>query len=734
MSSARIVRYFFISVASVMAAAALGDVVIPGHLHWISPQAFAALLLVVAAFVINEFSVTRERRQLVQRQELALRDAEEQADRSRDAAQAAAGKLNQSEARYKALVDSQGDAIFRRDTTGRVTYANEAFYQLFDLTPERTLGRPFQPELHPDSRPPLFGSLAGQEAGRARVRHDQHVKTSFGWSWIAWEDYPVRDLNGVLVEIQSVGRDITERKKLEEALIQARDKAEAASRAKSEFLATMSHEIRTPMNGVLGMARLLLETELSQEQRTYAGAIGQSGELLMGLIGDLLDFSKIESGNLALEEGEVCVRSVLEDIAELLAPRAHSKNIELATIIAPDVPDQLHTDPLRLRQVLTNLIGNALKFTEKGGVRIEALMREELDGRSIRFEVRDTGVGVPENKREEIFREFVQADSSHARRFGGSGLGLAISRRLVKAMGGAIGVESELDAGSCFWFTLPCTEPLLTATAGALAGLHIGLATESSILGDAIAAQIVEEGGTFSLLSDAADRASFSAILVDTGTAANPAPQVPAASGVPTILLVTSAGRARFSELRAMGFAGYLVKPVRRRSLVAQLQRCRGDEIGSGTKPLPEASPAQPRKPLREGLRILLAEDNPINLLLARELLRRRGHHVTEVQSGERAVEAMLSATFDLVLTDIHMPGMDGIQATRAIRANEARLSHPRTPIAALTADVLEEGRKSCQDAGMDDFLTKPIDPAELDLMLARLFPNRFGLTQNAAA
>jgi len=735
-TSARAVRYFFVSVSTAMAMAVLGDIIVHGHLQWISPRPLTAFLAVVAVFAVNQLLMARERRQLLGRQERALKSAEERIDQSRDAAAAAAGLLSRSEARYKALVDSQGDAIFRRDTSGRVTYANEAFYQLFQLAPEQILGRIFEPELHPHSQPPLLGTFAGREAGRERVRYDQHVRTAFGWSWIAWEDYPVRDLDDALVEIQSVGRDITERKHLEDALIQARDKAEAASRAKSDFLATMSHEIRTPMNGVLGMARLLRETELSPEQGTYVDAIGQSGELLMGLIGDLLDFSKIESGNLSLEEDEVCVHSVLEDIAELLAPRAHAKSIELVAMTSEEVPDRIHTDELRLRQILANLIGNALKFTEDGGVRVDVRMIDDHDGRFVRFEVRDTGVGVPADKREEIFREFVQADSSHARRFGGSGLGLAISRRLVKAMGGEIGVESQPDEGSCFWFTLPCAEPPSGASANALSGLHIGLSTQSEILRQVLEAQIRAGGGTVSTLSQAQEAHSLSAILVDTGTDADLVPRTPPDPRVPAILLVTPAARPRYSEFRAMGFAGYLVKPVRQRSLIAQLQRCRGRAFDFGPDELPasEVATAAAHTPPSEGLKILLAEDNPINMLLTRELLRRRGHRITEVQSGEGAVAAMLSGCFDLVLTDIHMPGMDGIEATRTIRANETRLLRRRTPIVALTADVLETGRRSCHDAGMDDFLTKPIDPAELDQMLARLFPNRFGLAQNAAA
>ncbi|HEY2069662.1 MAG TPA: histidine kinase dimerization/phospho-acceptor domain-containing protein, partial [Rhizomicrobium sp.] len=234
-------------------------------------------------------------------------------------------RLHESEVRYKGLVDSQGDAIVRRAPDSRITYANESFFRLFGLMPQMAVGQPFAPELHPDSRAPHFGSFAGRETGHARVKYDQHVKTAYGWRWIAWEDYAVRDASGKLIEVQSVGRDITERKALEDALTEARDKAEAASRAKSGFLATMSHEIRTPMNGVLGMARLLAETGLSAEQRTYANAITESGEALLALIGDILDFSKIESGMLTLDEDEVDLRQVIGTVCELLSTRAHVK-------------------------------------------------------------------------------------------------------------------------------------------------------------------------------------------------------------------------------------------------------------------------------------------------------------------------------------------------------------------------------------------------------------------------
>ena len=706
-----------------------------GRLSLMQPGMFAALVGVVILYILHGLRVSRERSALADRQAAQIKTVVTRLEASLTAAAAINARLNQSEARYKGLVDAQGDAIFRRSPDSRLTYGNDAFFKLFGLNPRTAVGQPFAPDLHPDSRAPFFGSFAGLETGRARVCYDQHVRTAYGWRWLAWEDYAVRDNLGRLVEVQSVGRDVTERKALEEALTDARDKAEAANRAKSGFLATMSHEIRTPMNGVLGMARLLLETELRSEQRTYVKAIEQSGEALLALIGDILDFSKIESGMLTLDDDEANVRALIDGVVELLGPRAHAKGIELIAVAGPEVPEAIRADGIRLRQVLTNLVGNAVKFTEKGGVRIEAVMTAGRERNYLRFEVRDTGVGVPAEKRKEIFDEFVQADSSHARKFEGTGLGLAICRRLVEAMGGEIGVEAAPGGGSMFWFTLPSIVAVPAADQTTpLAGMRVAIVTRNSVLRDGLGAQIRAAGGAVAGLTEDGIRQS-DIMLIDAGTDAEPAPPTGPAPQIPALVLLTPAARSKLSELRAMGFAGYLVKPVRQSSLVERLRaepNPTAMEIGRHERP-----PAEPVLPPAEGrpvgLKILLAEDNPINALLTRELLRRRGHQVTEVASGEAAVNAMEGGAFDLLLTDIHMPGMDGIEATQAIRRNEFRLSRPRTPIVALTADALETGRRACREAGMDGFLTKPVEPTQLDDMFAAFFPTESS-AHNAAA
>ncbi|HEY0302727.1 MAG TPA: ATP-binding protein, partial [Rhizomicrobium sp.] len=539
------------------------------------------------------------------------------------------------------------------------------------------------------------------------------VRTAYGWRWIAWEDYAVRDASGRLVEVQSVGRDITERKALEDAITDARDKAEAGSRAKSGFLATMSHEIRTPMNGVLGMARLLLETELRPEQRTYVEAVSQSGEALLTLIGDILDFSKIESGTFRPEEDEVELRGLVEGVVELSSPRAHDKGIELVAVVGAAVPQVIRSDGVRLRQVLTNLIGNAVKFTERGGVELHVHVVALHDRHFVRFDVRDTGVGVPKEKRDEIFNEFVQADSSHARKFGGSGLGLAISKKLVEAMGGEIGIEEAAGGGSQFWFTLPAVvvRPAAETDGAALAGLTIAIATRNAILREGLAAQIRSAGGT--VVTPDAHSGRLDLVLIDAGTEADPRPPQPADPRIPSLVLLTSAARSQLGARRELGFAGYLVKPVRRATLIERI-RFRPEQLAYAPPPQRQApAPAVALAPAAQAgnrLRILLAEDNPINALLTRELLRRRGHTVVEVTSGEAAVKAMETDRFDIVLTDIHMPGMDGIEATQAIRAGETASGRDRTPIVALTADALETGKRACKDAGMDGFLTKPVD------------------------
>ena len=386
-------------------------------------------------------------------------------------------------------------------------------------------------------------------------------------------------------------------------------------------------------------------------------------------------------------------------------------------------------------------MGNAVKFTEKGGVCVEAQLIEGRERNLLRFEVRDTGVGIPAAKRQEIFLEFVQADSSHARKFGGSGLGLAISKRLVETMGGQISVDPIPSGGSAFWFTLPAlvVEPA-PENEKPLAGLKIALVTRNSVLREGLSALVRNTGGDLVRFAPDGDRRTKKPTRLSSMRAltANPIrPRCPDPE-IPALVLVTPAARGKLAYLKAMGFSGYLVKPVRQSSLVARLLILR-DPGARNQMPADESLPpvarlsAPPVARRCRSLDILLAEDNPINALLIRELLRRRGHKITEVTTGTAAVAAMEASGFDLLLTDIHMPGMDGIEAARTIRAAEEKSGRPRVPIVALTADALETGKRACQDAGMDGFLTKPVDPAEVDEMFAVLFSDTRDVAAQAA-
>ncbi len=709
---ARAGTFLFAYVAAGLGAAALLDIYFNGQLTLVDPRLLGALAIIGTGFLLLGVITMHDRAEHLEGRTDQLTQLTNELETFITALEGANKRLHSSEARYRRLVDSQGDAIVRRTPDGCVSYSNDAYARLFGVKQEEIVGTNFCPPHLPGSPPPppvIFSK-------KNRVAYDQKVKTVYGDRWIAWEDCAIRDMEGHLVEIQSVGRDVTKRKHLEAALTEARDRAESANTAKSQFLATMSHEIRTPMNGVLGMARLLLETDLAPDQITYADAIRESGYSLLSLIEDPLDFSKIESGAITLEPEEVELRPLVEGVAELLATRAHAKHIDLVAAIASEVPETIEVDAVRLRQILTNLVGNAIKFTEQGGVLLSVTIEHGDAGGTLRFSVRDTGIGVPEEQRTNIFEEFVQADSSHGRRFEGSGLGLTISKRLVDAMGGEIGLMDAPDSGSNFWVNLPLGQAACPSSEEkALAGKKIAVISNCDILAAGLRQQLAESGAenVEVYVLAALYKTACDLVILDAGwEGTSDIPDV-SGLGMPACALLPPEHRADLSALREKGIENYLTKPLRQKSLETRIRTA----LGELEREVVESEPLK-----RQGgdgvLNVLLAEDNHVNALLARELLRRRGHAVEHVTTGTAAVDACAKRKFDLVVMDLHMPGIDGIEATKKIRAAELAAGTPQIPIFALTADALETGRKACQEAGMNGFLTKPVGPTDIDAIL----------------
>ena len=628
-------------------------------------------------------------------------------------------ELREAEERARSLLDAQGDLIVRRDGQGRITYANDAFYALAGRKRDTLIGK--------------ASDLPVREQGAVTVLadgtriHDQRIESGAGARWIAWREVPVRTENGS--EVQSVGRDVTGRVEAEQALELARDQAEAANYAKSRFLATVSHEIRTPLNGLLGMADLLLDTSLTPEQLTYVKAAKTSGETLLALIDEILDFSKIEAGKLDLEPRAFALLPLVEETVELLAPRAQAKGIEITSFVDDRLPARFTGDVARLRQVLLNLAGNAIKFTERGGVAV-IVEPDEIED-AIRFSVRDTGVGIALEDQARIFRDFEQADGSSTRKFGGTGLGLAISKRIVERMGGAIAVESEPGIGADFSFTVPLAavgDNERAFAAPDLGTMSMLIVSPSEVEASLLARRLGGWGANVNVAHDAraalARLAAHSrdAVLVDVALALALAP---ATDSVPRrIVLIAPGDRHELPSLKAAGYTGYLVKPVRTVSLAARLS----DDSFELAPPLaPEADADRLEEAPEKPLSILVAEDNEINALLARALLTRLGHRPTVAGDGEAAVAAWRAARaagqpFDLVLMDVQMPGMDGLEAARRIRAAEAEdVGQRPTPILALTANASEDDRGACLAAGMAGLLVKPLARERLAEVISAL-------------
>lgn len=479
-----------------------------------------------------------------------------------------------------------------------------------------------------------------------------------------------------------------------------------------EQLATLSHEFRTPLNGVLGMARLLENTKLTAEQRSYVTALRESGDHLLSLVNDVLHFARLGAASIELSLAPVDIEGLLRQVAELMSPRAQEKGVEIAWALTAPLPTIL-ADEGRLRQILLNFAGNAVKFTEAGGVLLSASLGE--NGR-VRFSVADTGPGVAPEARERIFQAFVQTDITHSTQLGGAGLGLAIVSRLATAMGGEVGVGGEVGHGAEFWFEAPFQIAAAATRDAPLAGRNVAIVSSNTIVRIATARQIEAAGGrAYTAVDVSAAMTGAPAdtiLLIDAALAGSRGAMKPPA-GRKAVVLVTPEQRDRIDPLKAAGFSGYLIKPLRTVSLVAQVLQA--DAAGAAPGPNPHHDDDRIAGAVAQGVRVLLAEDNPINALLARTLLEREGCKVDRVADGEQAIAAAVAGSYDLILMDLRMPGLSGVDAARKLRAKGVA-----APIAALTADAFDEDKRACLAAGMDDFLVKPLTQEALRDVLRR--------------
>ncbi len=604
-----------------------------------------------------------------------------------------------------------------------IRFANIEFASLFNAQPQALHGQSFSP-------------FEADTVGIGESRHFMtEMATAAGTNLIQWElaisDHGERLYTGRLAADRRQNRPVqtlgtvsangaftTDNPSTDEgALERAHDDDDGAMR----YLAIMSHEMRTPLNGILGMASLLMSTDLNANQRTYAEAVRESGGALLALINDILDFSKLNAGKLDLEQEPFDPYALIQGVTELLAPRAAEKGIEIGFFVAPNVPSKLAGDEARVRQVLLNLAGNGVKFTEVGGVSIEARMDAcpETGSDCFVVDVRDTGIGISKEAQAQIFNEFSQVDDVIARRAEGAGLGLAISQRLAAAMPGKVCVESEPGKGSVFTFRAGLKAAGDVNVALKAKDTPVVVATRSGILARIIRLQLDAFGVTQRSFADTHRQAMDSlkaqpgALLIcDTDIADSDKGALAAAADRALVLLPPDA-RDAIPGLRKRGFDGYLIKPIRQTTLMRELARAPRPQEKAPLS-VDALTPVSAKKPLT----ILLAEDNQINAVLAVALIKRAGHRVDVAGNGLLALEALQQNKYDLVFMDMHMPEMDGLEAARQIRALAA--PHSNTPIVALTANAMAADRQKCMAAGMDDFLPKPFDPEDLHAMVTK--------------
>jgi len=655
-----------------------------------------------------------------------------------------ARELQVSANQLSVVADSAPIGIFQTDAQNRYVYTNPRWTEITGITAEQAKGQHWDSIMRPEERASLLAQMPDDAPSPAELSHRFEVNLLESATRIAViTSRSIVDRNGAPAGWVGTLADVTAEVGVEAAMSDARDRATEASRLKSDFLANMSHEIRTPMNGVIGMAELLLDTELDSRQRDYAQTVQNSGEALMTIINDILDFSKIEAGMLEVEKIDFDLRATIDDVVDLLARAAQRKQLELIAVVTDTVPLTMSGDPGRIRQVLTNLIGNAIKFTGAGEVKIVATMTE-VDGPApaIRIEVSDTGDGIPSDKLAVIFQPFVQADTSTSRKYGGTGLGLAISGQLVTLMGGDFGVTSELGVGSTFWFTIGVGADVGESTQkhpapdSGLAGLTILVvddnATQRGVLsgyltGWGMAVTTCDSGpAALRTMSEAVrEGRPFAAVLIDL--------YMPGMDGreliksiaddpelTSRVLLMTglSLDLGRSAAAEESGAPVSLSKPIHRHELLACLRLALGSHA-AGTAPSRRTDPRSPRVDGVERGWVLLAEDNLINQKVAVAMLSGAGYRVDTVADGAAAVKAAAAHPYDVILMDCQMPELSGYEATSAIRAQEG--SGPRVPIIAMTAGARQEDRELCLAHGMDAYVSKPVSK---DTLLAMVRSN----------